>query len=73
MSSFVFSSIVSQYGQRVYAHLQPHLHDAAHWALVRLPPVPRSDAPGFPSQFLGGHQRTPGTDDSIDFPYIHCS
>lgn len=52
--------IVPEYGERVYADLQPHLHDAPHRPLVRLPPVSCPNAPGFPSQQLGGHQWTPG-------------
>ena len=44
----------------VHEDLQPDLHDVAGGPLVGLPPVPSSNAPGFPLGFLGCNQRTPG-------------
>ena len=60
MSSLLSNFAVSQHGQCFHAHLQPHLHDAAHWPLVRLSAVSRAHASRISAQFLGGHQRTAG-------------
>ena len=51
---------VFKYGERVYAHLQPDLHDAADWPLVGMSPVPRANAARISTQFVGRHQRTSG-------------
>ena len=52
---------VSERGGDVHAHLQPHLHDAAHRSLERLSPVPRPHAPELPLKHMGRHQRTAGS------------
>lgn len=44
----------------VHADLQPHSHDASHWTLERMPPVPRSDAPRLSAEYLGLNQRASG-------------
>jgi hypothetical protein len=48
---------VTQLNWRVHADLQPNLHDAVGWALVRLPSVPCAYAAGLSARLLGRHQR----------------
>ena len=51
---------VPQHGKRLHEDLQPHLHDAADWTLVGLPPIPGADAARISAQLLGRHQRITG-------------
>lgn len=51
---------VPQHGQRVHAHLQPHLHDAPDRSLVGMSAVPSAHASRLPVKLVGSDQRVTG-------------